>query len=151
MKSSPREKALREFQRLRRWQCADGRGYVRCVSCGKLIPAKQAQGGHYESRADRVTELEPDNVWPQCPRCNGPLSGNLVAYRDGLLHLIGGGRLGRIEDMAMAGKGSGEAMARLSDADKRKVVSRRNGKEYADLAKRYRKEADTLEREKGNK
>lgn len=146
--ASAREKALKEFQRYRRYVCADGNGYATCISCGKIDRASKMDGGHYESRKTRATELEPDNVWCQCKYCNGPLSGNHVAYRNRLLSRIGSERLQRIEDMVMASKGSDEAMKRLSEADQKSVKTKKKDKEYLELAKHYKKLADILEKEK---
>ena len=57
-----RERALALFQKLRRIEEANEDGYVYCISCGKLMHWKEAQGGHYIPRANRATELEHDNV-----------------------------------------------------------------------------------------
>lgn len=137
------------FQELRRWQEADPDGRVRCISCGKLLDAGEAQGGHFVSRRIRATELEPDNVWPQCRQCNGPYGGNQAAYRSNLVALIGGDRVRRIEDMANASCGSEEACRRLGDADKRAVVRRRTDAEYDALAASYRTGVRELKKEKG--
>jgi hypothetical protein len=145
---SAREKALKEFQRMRRYQCADGNGYAACVSCGKVYPVSKMDGGHYEGRKNKATELEPDNVWAQCKYCNGPLSGNPIAYRNRLLSRIGSVRLFRIEDMAMAKKGSEEALQRLSEMDSKTVLVKKKDKEYLELANSYKLVADKLAKEK---
>lgn len=147
-KTSPREKALREFQRYRRYVCADGNGYASCISCGKVNRVTKMDGGHYEGRKNKATELEPDNVWCQCKYCNGPLSGNHVAYRNRLLSRIGLERLERLEDMVMASKGSEEALERLSEKDREAITHKKTNKEYLELATRYRKLANMLEKEK---
>ncbi len=145
---SPRERALTDFQKLRRYQEASPAGYLRCVSCQKPMKIKEAQGGHLVSRRVRATELEHDNVWPQCPRCNGPLSGNVIAYRANLVKMIGEDRVKRIEDMANASEGDEEAMGRLDDKDKRSVVSRKNDDDYKRLAALYRAATRLLQKEK---
>ena len=147
-KRSPRERALADFQKLRRYQEASQNGYVRCVSCQKLMTVKEAQGGHLVSRRVRATELEKDNVWPQCPRCNGPLSGNVIAYRANLVKMIGEPRVKRIEDMANASEGDEDAMGRLDDGDKRSVVSRKNDDDYKRLAALYRAATRLIQKEK---
>lgn len=147
-KTSSREKALAAFQKLRRYQEATATGYVYCISCGKLMNVKGAQGGHYVSRRIRTTEIEPDNVWPQCPRCNGPLSGNIVAFRANLVKRIGVARVERIENLANASQGDDEAFTRLSEHDKRAVILKRNDMEYERLAKTFRGEARRLQKEK---
>jgi len=57
-------------------------GYVTCVSCGKYIPWKQAQAGHWPDVAGRTNAVlyEEKVVWPQCYRCNIPLHGNPAGY-----------------------------------------------------------------------
>jgi uncharacterized protein (DUF342 family) len=147
---SPREKAMKAFQRLRRLQCADARGMVTCISCGRVNHYSKMDGGHYENRKNRATELEPDNVHGQCKYCNGPLAGNSIAYRNRLLVRIGPERLSRIEDMAMAAKGSEEALERLSEEDRYIVLNKRKNKEYEQLAQEYKALADKLEKEIAN-
>jgi hypothetical protein len=146
--ASAREKALKEFQRYRRYVCADGNGYAPCVSCGKYGHVSKMDGGHYESRKTRATELEPDNVWPQCKYCNGPLSGNHIAYRNHLISNIGLDRVQRIENMVMAAKGSEIAIEKLNDFDRYLVNHKRKDKEYLEIARKYKKLADELEKEK---
>ena len=142
--SKLRDRALALFQKLRRIEEADCNGYVRCMSCGAVMHWKEAQGGHYIPRANRATEMEHDNVWPQCQRCNGFLHGNSTPYRYNLVRKIGEERVSRIEDMAFAYKGCDESMNALSDDDKISVV-RTRGKQYylnrIDELKRRLKEA----------
>lgn len=146
--ASPREKALAAFQRLRRLQCADARGNIECISCGRVNHYSKMDGGHYENRKNRATEAEPDNVWGQCKYCNGPLSGNTIAYRNRLITKIGLERVKRIEDMVMASKGSQEAFDRLSEDDQYLVTHKRTNKEYEQLRKQYADLANKLEKEK---
>jgi hypothetical protein len=51
-------------------QEANEAGYVRCVTCGKIVKWNECDGGHLIPRGVRGTEVEPDNVWPQCITCN---------------------------------------------------------------------------------
>ena len=145
---SAREKALTAFQKYRRYLLADGNGYATCISCGKVGHVSKMDGGHYESRKNKATELEPDNVWPQCKYCNGPLSGNHVAYRNRLISRIGMERLQRLENMVMASKGSEEAMESLSEVDRKAITTKKRDKDYLEIAKRYEKLAKELEKEK---
>ncbi|MBI9095562.1 MAG: recombination protein NinG [Sphaerochaeta sp.] len=147
-KAKPREKALAAFQKLRRYQEATDNGFVRCISCGKLMSVKEAQGGHLVSRRVRATELKHDNVWPQCPKCNGPLSGNVIAYRANLVKLIGVVRVQRIEDLANASEGDEEAYQRLSGEDRRSTVRKHNEAEYEALAAGFRSQTRILQKEK---
>lgn len=147
---SPREKALKAFQRFRRLQCSDLNGYGECISCGRVNHYTKMDGGHYETRKNKATELESDNVWIQCKYCNGTLEGNKVAYRNRLIQKIGLERVQRIEDMAMAAKGSDEALARLTDVDKQRVLTKKKNKEYEQLASEYRRLADRIEKDKNH-
>lgn len=145
---SARTTAMSLFQKLRRLQCADSRGYAKCISCGKVMHYSKMDGGHYENRKNRATEMESDNVWPQCKYCNGMLEGNKIAYRNRLLAQIGQERVQRIEDMAMASKGSDEAYERLDENDRKAVNHKRSNKEYEQLSTRYKSLIRKLEQEK---
>lgn len=145
---SAREKALASFQKYRRYLLADGNGFATCISCGKVGHVSRMDGGHYESRKNKATELEPDNVWPQCKYCNCTLSGNHVAYRNNLLSRIGLNRLERLENMVMASKGSKEAMESLSEVDRKAITTKKRDKEYLEIARKYDKLAKELAKEK---
>lgn len=132
-----RDKALSSFQKLRRMEEANVDGYVECISCGKVMHWKEAQGGHYIPRANRATEMEHDNVWPQCQRCNGFLNGNPIQYRIRLVRKIGEKRVSRIENLAMANKGDDDALASLSTEDKMNAVSLKSKKYYLARKKEF--------------
>lgn len=124
-----RQRCLASFQKLRKLQETNDAGYVSCISCGIRMDLSVAQGGHYIPRGNRATEIEHDNVWPQCQRCNGFLNGNLILYRRNLVKRIGEARVKRLEDMAEAYRGDIEAMASLSEEDRIKVTEKK-GKQY---------------------
>ncbi len=128
MKESARTKCLRAFQRLRVFQESCG-GYAKCISCGRVLPVSQLDGGHYIGRRHTCTELEPDNVQPQCRQCNRFLAGDVVAYRIGLIKKLGVERVERLESL-------------LESKDPKKKTS----KEYDELAKKYRKELRELQK-----
>lgn len=144
-----RRKALGVFQLWVRLRDADENGYAQCISCGRTYHYKQMDGGHYEGRMNRGTELEEDNCHAQCKRCNGPLQGNAIAYRNRLIEKIGIERVMRIEDMAMAYRGDEDAMEMLSEEDRGKVRMKRTDEYYREREVHYRKEADALAKEKG--
>lgn len=124
-----RQRCLMSFQKLRRIQEANPDGMVRCISCGKVMHWKEAQGGHYIPRACVPTEMDLDNVHPQCQRCNGFLNGNLILYRNGLVRKIGEDRVRRLELMYSAWKGSDEDFEELSREDQIEVL-RKKSKQY---------------------
>lgn len=125
-----RENALSNFQRLRRVEEANDDGYCRCISCGKIAKWTELQGGHYIPRAVRVTELDRDNVNPQCQQCNGFLNGNLTQYRFHLVRKIGETRVQRLENLYLASKGNEEAYNLLSENDKLLLNIKRSPKYY---------------------
>lgn len=135
-----RKKALGEFQKMRKLQEMTPNGMGTCISCGKIDFMANLQGGHYIPRANRATELEPDNVWPQCPRCNMMEGGNYVMYRDNLLNKIGPERVERIENMARAYQGSTDALYRLSEEDGRKAIHKKTATDYREILERCKAE-----------
>ena len=143
--SGIRDSCLSAFQKLRRLKEANDDGYVRCISCGKVIHWKEAQGGHYIPRSYRATELEEDNVNPQCEYCNLKLNGNTAMYRINLIKKIGIERVERLENMALAERGNQDAMEGLSMEDQFKVMRKKNGDYYLSRRKEYMKEIN-LER-----
>ena len=140
-----RERALALFQKLRRIEEANEDGYVYCISCGKLMHWKEAQGGHYIPRANRATELGHDNVWPQCQQCNGYLKGNPINYRYRLVRKIGEDRVKRIEHLAQAYKGDGESASMLSDEDKIRSVRLRGRQYYLERIEEYKTKISNME------
>nr|WP_321263258.1 recombination protein NinG [uncultured Sphaerochaeta sp.] len=95
-----RNKAISAFCKLRRLQEADYNGMVRCVTCGRPVKWNECDGGHFIDRRHRGTELEPDNVWPQCVVCNRFLSGDKEMYREVLDNRLGKERVEQLEAMA---------------------------------------------------
>ena len=146
MKATSRRKCLDAFQKLRRLQCADENGYVRCISSNRVYKWNQVDGGHFIQRDCRVTEMEPDNVHPQSKKDNWHLDGNHADYRTNLIKKIGIERVERLENMSAADGGSDTAYAKLNDNDKRKVVQRKTNNEYDILAKVYRARYREIER-----
>jgi len=140
---SYRQKALTAFQLLRRLEESHN-DIVTCISCGRKDTISRMQGGHYISRRCRATELEPDNVWPQCIYCNQFLSGNLIGYRDNLIEKIGLERVERLEDLYRAWQGSDEALERLSDEDKRLLVKKKKI-DYIELERIFKKRIKELQ------
>lgn len=57
---------------------SDWKGFVRCVTCGIVIPYKEANAGHF-IHGDCMDFIR-ENIHAQCVRCNKYLSGNLGKY-----------------------------------------------------------------------
>lgn len=55
-------------------------GYCTCVTCGKRLPIKNMQNGHYIPRNILATRFLEDNCHPQCVGCNVFKKGNLGEY-----------------------------------------------------------------------
>ena len=83
-----RNEALKEFQKLRRVQCADTSGRCVCISCGKVEHYSKMDGGHYISRR-YATAFNPICVQAQCKYCNQHLHGNPAEFRKGLVAKYG--------------------------------------------------------------
>lgn len=66
-------------------------GYFTCISCGKILPVKQMNAGHYYSAGGYPPlRFNENNANGQCGfHCNKMLSGNLIEYRKGLIRKIG--------------------------------------------------------------
>lgn len=64
-------------------------GYFRCISCGKLLPIKDADCGHYINRKHMSTRFSEVNCNAQCKSCNRFDEGNIQGYRRGLVAKYG--------------------------------------------------------------
>ena len=53
-----------------RYKYADSNGYVRCVTCGKVLHWKESHCAHYIERAAKATRWLEENLHPACPSCN---------------------------------------------------------------------------------
>ena len=49
---------------------ANHAGNVACVTCGKVLPWKDAHCAHYIERAAKATRWLEENLHPACPSCN---------------------------------------------------------------------------------
>ena len=67
-------KCWRLFSELRRRQCADKTGYVRCVSCNVLSHWKEVDAGHWlhggSGGKGNAISYDPRNIHAQCRGCN---------------------------------------------------------------------------------
>lgn len=71
-----------------------------CISCGKPLGSEpnSYDAGHYRSVGSSPhLRFDENNVHGQCKHCNCHLSGNVVAYRQGLIGRIGLAEVERIE------------------------------------------------------
>lgn len=145
--SVERNGALHELQRYRVELEMTESGFNRCITCGKIID--DAQGGHFIPRAHRATELEEDNVNPQCPRCNMEEGGRQLIYRENLADKIGLERVERLILMYRAGLGSDEAYNMLDEADKMKVRHKKSASDYHEIRLKYKRLRKELKEKRG--
>jgi len=89
------------FQRLVRLANADDTGMCECISCGVRQPWNMMDSGHFVSRNNKATILEPSNVNPQCKSCNQHKSGNTAEYRKRLVEKVGLAEVERLEKMQL--------------------------------------------------
>lgn len=70
-----------------------------CVSCGKPEGVGKRNAGHYRpAGVNSALRFDPRNIHGQCETCNTYLSGNLTAYRAGLVVKIGDQAVRELDD-----------------------------------------------------
>lgn len=72
-----------------RIKASDKNGVVTCFTCGRRLPWKATDCGHYVSRQKMQSRFDFANLRPQCQNCNRVLRGNLEIYRKRLINEIG--------------------------------------------------------------
>lgn len=58
------------FQKLVRLRARDKNGNCKCFTCGKVQHWKEMDAGHFVSRNNKATILDPTNCHAQCKFCN---------------------------------------------------------------------------------
>lgn len=97
-KSSPKDKLDKLFSEYVRRSAADDRGYVKCVTCGKVAHWKDGmQAGHYVPRNHLAIRYDETNVHVQCVGCNVFKKGNMDAYALFMLRTYGREKLEELE------------------------------------------------------
>lgn len=81
MNLSKLDKVFSEFVRLKN---ADENGICVCISCGKRLPWKEMDAGHFVNRKHLSLRWNEINVQPQCRACNRFDEGNIPAFGLGL-------------------------------------------------------------------
>ena len=87
MKLDTLDRVFSKFIRLRDSQ----NGYVKCISCGKIQPAEEADCGHFINRKHMGTRFDEQNCNAQCRACNRFDEGNAAGYAKGLIEKYGAG------------------------------------------------------------
>lgn len=80
------DKIFSEFIRIRD---SDNEGFIRCISCNKIVPWKESDCGHYINRKHNSTRYDEKNCNAQCRSCNRFDEGNMQGYRRGLIRKYG--------------------------------------------------------------
>ena len=102
-----------------------------CISCGRPLSSEpnSHDAGHYRSVGSAPhLRFAEDNCHSQCRHCNNHLSGNHVAYRQGLIERIGLADVERIERDQVVRKYTREGLmeiARHYRAEARRVLGDR--------------------------
>jgi len=89
MKQTSKTTLDRIFSEFIRRRDADENGYIRCISCGKIVKWKESDCGHYINRKHSSTRYDEKNCNAQCRACNRFDEGNIQGYRRGLIAKYG--------------------------------------------------------------
>ena len=54
----------------------NGKRYVNCYTCAKVVHVKQADNGHFIKREHKSVRYHENNCRPQCKTCNGDTKHN---------------------------------------------------------------------------
>ena len=99
--SGTKSRAAAEFQKMIRYESADNRGMVTCVTCGFQNHWRNSDNlmdcGHFVGGRSNSVAFLDDNANPQCVKCNRHLSGNLAVYQTWMVEKHGYRRVAEIK------------------------------------------------------
>lgn len=134
-----KEKLWKVFSEYIRLRDADDRGYVRCISCGKVSFWKDLQAGHYVPKNNGLFfYFNEEDVHAQCYSCNVGKSGNLIYYRKRLIEKLG---LDEVEKLEYQGE-MGEVR------DKLNASCKYSDEDYINLIRVYKDKVAELKKHK---
>lgn len=84
-----RDKLDRIFSEYIRLRDADNNGYIRCISCRKVVFWKDADNGHFINRKHMSLRFSETNCNAQCRACNRFDEGNMTGYNLGMIKKYG--------------------------------------------------------------
>lgn len=84
-----KDKLDRIFSQYIRLRDADINGYIRCISCGKIVFWKEADNGHFINRKHMSLRFSETNCNAQCRSCNRFDEGNMTGYNLGMIKKYG--------------------------------------------------------------
>jgi len=93
------KRADKLFSLLVRQSHADFQGYVKCATCGKKMPWRESEAGHFVKRACFLLRWFLKNVHPQCSRCNKFLNGNEAMHARYIIKTYGVESFNEIMDL----------------------------------------------------
>ena len=105
-------------------------GTFRCISCGRTLPAEQADCGHYHSRRHMSVRYDEDNAHAECRSCNRFGADHLIGYAERLEAKIGRERMDALALRA----------AQTAKLDRQELLS---------IARHYNEKARELMKERG--
>lgn len=76
-----------------------GLTYGLCITCGRRLPFKKLQAGHFISGRHNVLLYHEQNAHAQCYICNVIKKGNMLIYRRRVNKLYGGGTDRKLEEL----------------------------------------------------
>ena len=79
----------RVFSEYIRRRDADENGNICCISCGKIVPWKESDCGHYVNRSVMSLRFDEKNCNAQCRYCNRFQEGQMMGYHAGLIKKYG--------------------------------------------------------------
>ena len=85
------------LQKAIRMEAASESGMVRCVTCGKWLHYKSAEGGHFLAGRTASVVLEETNIHVQDNYCNQQLNGNQEAYTRYMINHYGQDEIDRLK------------------------------------------------------
>lgn len=112
------DRVFSEYVRLRD---ADKSGFVRCISCGKIIHWKESDCGHYVNRKHLSTRWNERNCNGQCRACNRFDEGNMLGYTKGLVRKYGDGILNELDMLK-------HQVSKMSDFEGKLLIKHYKGK-----------------------
>lgn len=84
-----KDKLDRIFSEYIRLRDADNNGYIRCISCGKIVFWKDTDNGHFINRKHMSLRFSETNCNAQCRACNRFDEGNMTGYNQGMIKKYG--------------------------------------------------------------
>lgn len=93
-----------------------------CISCGKKDFWRNLHAGHFFHGKHYESFFDERNVWPQCPKCNTYLSGNLIEYSEFLRDKFGPDIIETLRELK-------NKPTKLSRSDYEAIIEKYKGKE----------------------